>query len=58
MVSLHASRLQYLFALELDDLGPRARAYWAHSFVGPKGPGPIGPFLEDSFAEVIGSSQF
>ena len=26
-----------------DSLGPRARAHWAHSFVGPKGPGPIGP---------------
>ena len=37
-------------------LGPRARAHWAHSFVGPKGPGPIGPFLGDSFEEVIGFS--
>ena len=36
-------------------LGPIARA---HSFVGPKGPGPIGPILEDSFEEVIGFSHF
>ena len=37
-----------------DSLGSRARAHWAHSFVGPKGLGPIGPFLGDSFEEVNG----
>ena len=26
-----------------DSLGPEAWAHWAHSFVGPEGPGPIGP---------------
>ena len=29
-----------------------------HSFVGPKGPGPIGPILGESFEEVIVFSQF
>ena len=40
-----------------DSLGPRARAHWAHSFVGPEGPGPIGPFLGDSSDEVISFSH-
>ena len=41
-----------------DSLGPRARAHRSHSFVGPKGPGPIGPFLGESFGEVIGFNIF
>ena len=33
-------------------------AHWVHSFAGPKGPGPIGPFLKDSFEEVIDFCHF
>ena len=40
-----------------DSLGPWARAHRAHSFAGPKGPGPIGPFPGVSFDEVIGFSH-
>ena len=39
-------------------MGPRVRAHCAHSFVGPKGPGPIGPILGDSFEEVLGLFSF
>ena len=40
----------------LEKIG--AQAHWAHSFVVPKGPGPNGPLLGDSFEEVIGFSHF